>query len=91
MLLSIAGPIVDVLYEVNEAASVVAEHSDNDAEIIFGAIVDDSLGEDFRVTVIAAGFDKPRGPRGLASGSFTASQPITADSDDLDIPSFVQG
>ena len=91
VLLSIAGPSTMSLYEVNEAASVVAEHSDNDAEIIFGAIVDDALGEDFRVTVIAAGFDKPRGPRGLASGSFTASSPITGDNDDLDIPSFVQG
>jgi len=91
VLLSIAGPSSMSLYEVNEAASVVAEHSDNDAEIIFGAIVDDNLGEDFRVTVIAAGFDKQRSPRGLASGSFSASNPITPDADDLDIPSFVQG
>ena len=97
VLLSIAGPTSMSLYEVNEAASVVSEHSDTEAEIIFGAIVDDSLGEDMRVTVIAAGFDKPKGPRGLASGSFTPSS-IKAPVDgggggggDLDIPSFVQG
>ena len=91
VLLSIAGPSSMSLYEVNEAASVVAEHSDNDAEIIFGAIIDDSLGEDFRVTVIAAGFEKQRSPRGIASGSFSTAKPITSDDDGLDIPSFVQG
>ncbi len=42
VLLSIAGPTSMSLYEVNEAASVVSEHSDTEAEIIFGAIVDDS-------------------------------------------------
>ncbi len=90
VLLTIAGPSAMTLHEVNQAASVVAEHSDTEADIIFGAVVDDNLGEELVVTVIAAGFD--RSPRnathGIASGSVTRA-PI--DGDDLDIPSFVQG
>lgn len=90
VLLSIAGPSSMSLHEVNEAATVVAQHSDNEADIIFGAIVDDTLGEDLRVTVIAAGFDTRR-PRGVASGSVSAGS-LTETSDDLvDIPDFVQG
>ncbi len=93
VLLSIAGPSSMTLHEVNAAAMVVAESSDTEAEIIFGAIIDDSLGEDMRVTVIAAGFDgKPGRQRGMASGSFTpsASRP-KSDDGDFEIPSFVQG
>ncbi len=95
VLLSIAGPSSMSLYEVNEAASVVADHSDGDAEIIFGAIIDDKLGDDMRVTVIAAGFDGRKGStRGLASGTFSpstlSSSPKDRD-DELEIPSFVQG
>jgi cell division protein FtsZ len=95
VLLSIAGPSSMTLHEVNAAATVVAESSDTEAEIIFGAIIDDALGQDMRVTVIAAGFDgKGSRQRGLASGSFTpsASRPRSSDDDgDFEIPSFVQG
>lgn len=93
VLLSIAGPSSMTLHEVNAAATVVAESSDTEAEIIFGAIIDDALGQDMRVTVIAAGFDgKGSRQRGLASGSFTpsASRP-KSDDGDFEIPSFVQG
>ncbi len=93
VLLSIAGPSSMTLHEVNAAATVVAESSDTEAEIIFGAIIDDALGEDMRVTVIAAGFDgKSNRQRGMASGSFTpsASRP-KSDDGDFEIPSFVQG
>ena len=57
VLLSIAGPADMTLHEVSTAASIVADHSDDDANIIFGAVVDDSLGDEIRVTVIAAGFE----------------------------------
>ncbi len=57
VLLSIAGPGDMTLHEVSTAASIVADHSDDDANIIFGAVVDDSLGDEMRVTVIAAGFE----------------------------------
>lgn len=90
VLLTIAGPSDMTLHEVNKAASVVAEHCDDEADIIFGAVVDDTVAEELKVTVIAAGFDRTRrsAARGLASG--TMSRPATAE-DDLEIPSFVQG
>ena len=44
------------LHEVNAAATTIADHCDPDANIIFGATIDDSLGEEMRVTVIASGF-----------------------------------
>ncbi|MDH3306133.1 MAG: cell division protein FtsZ [Acidimicrobiia bacterium] len=95
VLLSIAGPSSMTLHEVNEAASVVAQSSDNEAEIIFGAIIDDALGNDMRVTVIAAGFEtKGAKPRGVASGSFGSglgSGLGGRGDDDFEIPSFVQG
>ena len=57
VLLSIAGGSDLGLFEINEAAALVAESAHGDANIIFGAIIDDALGDEVRVTVIAAGFD----------------------------------
>ena len=48
------------LHEVNIAASLISEHSDADANIIFGSVIDETLGDEMRVTVIAAGFDRDR-------------------------------
>jgi cell division protein FtsZ len=95
VLLSIAGPSTMSLHEATSAAQVVADHADDEAEIIFGALVDDELGEEIKVTVIAAGFDKGRpgrrpGATSPTSRSTDRLQPATND-DDLDIPSFVQG
>ncbi|MPY97155.1 MAG: cell division protein FtsZ [Actinophytocola sp.] len=56
-LLSIAGGSDLGLFEINEAASLVQEAAHPEANIIFGTIIDDSLGDEVRVTVIAAGFD----------------------------------
>jgi len=58
VLLSIAGPNDLTLHEVNKAAEAITRVAHPDANIIFGAVVDDALGEEVRVTVIAAGFDK---------------------------------
>jgi cell division protein FtsZ len=58
VLLSIAGPTDLTLHEVNRAADAITRVAHPDANIIFGAVVDDALGEEVRVTVIAAGFDK---------------------------------
>ena len=58
MLLSIAGPTDLTLHEVNQAADAITRVAHPDANIIFGAVVDDALGEEVRVTVVAAGFDK---------------------------------
>src|SRR4051812_44408703 len=57
VLLSIAGGSDLGLFEINEAARLVADAAHPDANIIFGAVIDDSLGDEVRVTVIAAGFD----------------------------------
>jgi cell division protein FtsZ len=57
VLLSIAGGSDLGLFEINEAAALVSEAAHVDANIIFGATIDDALGDEVRVTVIAAGFD----------------------------------
>ena len=57
VLLSISGGSDLGLFEINEAAQLVAEAAHAEANIIFGAVIDDALGDEVRVTVIAAGFD----------------------------------
>ncbi len=57
VLLSVQGGSDLGLFEINEAARLVQEAAHPDANIIFGAVIDDSLGDEVRVTVIAAGFD----------------------------------
>jgi len=57
VLMSIAGGSDLGLFEINEAASLVQDSAHLDANIIFGTVIDDSLGDEVRVTVIAAGFD----------------------------------
>src|SRR3954464_9694292 len=58
VLLSISGPTDLTLHEVNRAADLITRVAHSEANIIFGAVVDDMLGEEVRVTVVAAGFDK---------------------------------
>ena len=58
VLLSIAGPTDLTLHEVNQAAEAITRVAHPDANIIFGAVVDDAWGDEVRVTVVAAGFDK---------------------------------
>src|SRR5438445_3595226 len=57
ILLNITGGHELGLFEVNEAAEIVQSAADANSNIIFGAVIDDTLGEDVRVTVIATGFD----------------------------------
>jgi cell division protein FtsZ len=63
VLLSIQGGSDLGLFEINEAAQLVANSAATDANIIFGAVIDDALGDEVRVTVIAAGFDEAGLPR----------------------------
>jgi cell division protein FtsZ len=63
VLLSIQGGSDLGLFEINEAAQLVANSAAPDANIIFGAVIDDALGDEVRVTVIAAGFDEPQASR----------------------------
>jgi cell division protein FtsZ len=57
VLMNISGGSDLGLFEINEAAQLVADAAHADANIIFGAVIDDALGDEVRVTVIAAGFD----------------------------------
>ena len=57
ILLNITGGSGLGLFEVNEAAEVVTSAADRNANVIFGAVIDDALGDEVRVTVIATGFD----------------------------------
>jgi cell division protein FtsZ len=65
ILLNITGGRDLGLFEVNEAAEIVQAAASADANIIFGTVTDDDMGEDVRVTVIATGFDRPRGRGGF--------------------------
>ncbi len=75
VLLSIQGGSDLGLFEINEAAQLVSTSAAVDANIIFGAVIDDALGDEVRVTVIAAGLDQERAGHGSADGgsSFRAS------------------
>jgi cell division protein FtsZ len=61
ILLNISGGSDLGLFEVNEAAEVIHGVAHPDANIIFGAVIDDEMGDEVRVTVIAAGFDRWEG------------------------------
>jgi cell division protein FtsZ len=78
VLLSIAGPTDLTLHEVNKAADAITRVAHPDANIIFGAVVDDALGDEVRVTVIAAGFDKviERGGRSEGRLSRILEEPV---------------
>jgi cell division protein FtsZ len=74
VLLSIQGGSDLGLFEINEAAQLVANSAAVDANIIFGAVIDDALGDEVRVTVIAAGFDEHQ--RSGRSAAVTAAPPL---------------
>jgi cell division protein FtsZ len=69
VLLSIQGGSDLGLFEINEAAQLVSNSAAVDANIIFGAVIDDALGDEVRVTVIAAGLDEDRTARPSAVDS----------------------
>jgi cell division protein FtsZ len=76
VLLSISGGSDLGLFEINEAAQLVSEAAHPEANIIFGAVIDDALGDEVRVTVIAAGFDggQPPSKRDTVLGSASAKR-----------------
>ncbi len=75
VLLSIQGGSDLGLFEINEAAQLVANSAAPDANIIFGAVIDDALGDEVRVTVIAAGFDEGQVGRARPARAGSAFQP----------------
>ena len=87
ILLNISGGSDLGLFEVNEAAEVIHGVAHPDANIIFGAVIDDEMGDDVRVTVIAAGFERwetTASPLTSAGATTTADRaPIGGSSPDL--------
>ncbi|MCB0914740.1 MAG: cell division protein FtsZ [Actinobacteria bacterium] len=77
VLLSISGGSDLGLFEINEAAKLVADSAHPEANIIFGAVIDDTLGDEVRITVIAAGFDggqpQPLKPKSAQQGQGRAA------------------
>ena len=106
VLLSVSGGSDLGLFEINEAAKMVADAAHPEANIIFGAVIDDTLGDEVRVTVIAAGFDggmpQPRkqpavaqaAERGADAASDAPVREVTFETDDaagdLDVPDFLK-
>jgi cell division protein FtsZ len=81
MVLNIAGGSDLGLFEVNEAAEIIHAVAHPDANIIFGAVIDDNMGDEVRVTVIAAGFERweeaaPGAKSDLASSIFSTPEPV---------------
>jgi cell division protein FtsZ len=74
ILINIVGGPELTLFEVNEAAEIVHSVAHQDANIIFGSVVDDSLGDAVRVTVIAAGFE--RWESGSSARPSTSGTPV---------------
>ncbi|MFM7718080.1 MAG: cell division protein FtsZ [Actinomycetota bacterium] len=74
VLLAVAGPTDLSLHEVTRAADLITRFAHPDATIIFGAVVDDAVGDQVRVTVIAAGFDRLLPAAGSRDGQSRASR-----------------
>lgn len=85
VLINITGSSDMTIHDVNEASSLIQEEAHEDAHIIFGAVIDDSLGEEVRVTVIATGFGKANEMR--APKEVIAPAVII---DDLDVPTVIR-
>jgi len=104
ILLNITGGSDLGLFEINEAAEIINSAADSDCNIIFGAVIDPSLGDEVRVTVVATGFDRDsaadappplresaeREPKGTPLFSEEHKPSFEVDDDVLDIPSFLR-
>ncbi len=100
ILLNITGGHDLGLFEVNEAAEIVQSAADENSNIIFGAVIDDAMGEDVRVTVIATGFDHGRLRARAGRERRPGTRDVTIDDvrrssleirdDEIDIPSFLK-
>ncbi|MFN3285783.1 MAG: cell division protein FtsZ, partial [bacterium] len=96
VLLNVTGGLDLGLVEVNEAAQIIAEAADPDANIIFGAVIDEGLRDEVRITVIATGFDAARPKRAQEAVEPAAAAPQDREAavkmfiDDLDVPAFLR-
>jgi cell division protein FtsZ len=92
ILFNVTGGADLTLFEVNEAAEVIREKAHPEANIIFGAVIDESMDGDISITVIATGFDAVARPqRQEVKASKIREFPVRKfDNDDLDIPAFLR-
>lgn len=79
LLVNVSGGADLTLFEVNEAMSIIHDSADPDANIIFGAVLDERLTNEMKITVIATGFDKAAAAV-EPSRAFVATQPAVAES-----------
>jgi cell division protein FtsZ len=84
------------LFEVNEAAEIIRETAHPEVNIIFGAVIDEAMQDEIRITVIATGFDATGQRRAASVTPARQQKPFElkiaqlAGSDDLDIPTFMR-
>ena len=106
ILLTITGPSSMGLFEMNAAAEIIHAVAHQDANIIFGTVIDDEMGDEVKVTVVAAGFDRwdtppanapkakstePSPPSNIKDLFATdATMDPLDDDDDFDVPSFLK-
>ena len=91
MLINITGGHDLLLHEVSEASSIIHDAADPEANIIFGAVLDETMKDEVKITVIATGFDKRpetvmRPPQ--PAGASLKSHPFLES--DLEIPAFLR-
>jgi cell division protein FtsZ len=89
VLLNITGGSNLGLFEVNDAADIVAAAADPDANIIFGAVIDEGMQDEVRITVIATGFDHRVSERRQVMEELTRTHLAPGDGE-LDIPAFLR-
>jgi cell division protein FtsZ len=104
ILFNITGGPSMTLYEVNEAASIIRETAHPDVNLIFGAVIDEAMGDAVRITVVATGFDQteqPVQPRRREQATHTSPTrrtetpqhtvtPTLMDRDNIEIPAFLR-
>jgi cell division protein FtsZ len=94
VLLNITGGGSLGLFEVNEAAEIISQAADGEANIIFGAVIDEQMDEEVRVTVIATGFETQKATAATRKKDKENDEKLEikpfANNDDLDIPAFLR-
>ncbi len=89
ILINITGGESLGLYEIHEAADIISAQADTDANIIFGAVIDESMQDEVRVTVIATGFERKGGKRqNVVEADFSKTR--FASGSDIDTPAFMR-
>ncbi|MCK9230720.1 MAG: cell division protein FtsZ [Syntrophales bacterium] len=90
VLLNITGNADMTLFEVNEASTLVQSEAHEEANIIFGTVIDENMGDELRVTVIATGFENGTIQRRKETPTVTTFSGIRKDKEDLSTPTFMR-